>query len=83
MAPFYRIYHPGKRRFSPLKNTVKFLSFCQDQQIHKDILSRSPPNVIKGICNAAINCQRGEVSTIQGTETNTPSPSEYHSESCK
>ncbi len=61
MASIYRIYHIGKRRFSPLKNTVKFLSFCQDRQIHKDILSRAPPNVIKGICNAAINCQRGEV----------------------
>ena len=61
MAPIYRIYHPGKRRFSPLKNTVKFLSFCLDRQIHKDILSRAPPNVIKGICNAAINSQRGEV----------------------
>ncbi len=61
MAPIYRIYHPGKRRFNPLKNTVKFLSFCQDRAIHKDILSRAPANVIKGICNAAINCQRGEV----------------------
>jgi len=61
MPPVYRIYHPGKRRFNPLKNTVKFLSFCQDRQIHKDILSRAPQNVIKGICNAAINCQRGEV----------------------
>ena len=61
MAPIYRIYHPGKRRFNPLKHTVKLLSFCQDRQIHKDILSRAPPNVIKGICNASINCQRGEV----------------------
>ncbi len=61
MPPVYRIYHAGKRRFSPLKNTVKFLSFCQDRQIHKDILSRAPPNVSKGICNAAINSQRGEV----------------------
>ena len=61
MAPIYRIYHPGKRRFSPLKNTVKFLSFCQDRQIHKDVLSSAPPNVFNGICNAAINRQRGEV----------------------
>ena len=61
MGPVYRIYHPGKRRFNPLKNTVKFLSFCQDRQIHKEILRRAPANVIKGICNAAINCQRGEV----------------------
>jgi hypothetical protein len=65
MAPrkssIYRIYHPGTRRFSSLKITVKFLSFCQDNQIHKDILSRAPPNVIKGICNAALNCQSGTV----------------------
>ena len=61
MAPIYRISNPGKPWFTPLKNRGKFLSFCQDRQIHKDILSRAPPNVIKGICNAAINCQRGEV----------------------
>ena len=62
----YRIYHPGTRKFSPLKNTVKFLSFCQDSLIHKDILSRAPVNVIKSICNAALNCQAGPVPLSKG-----------------
>ena len=61
MAPFYLIYHPGKRKFNPVKNTIKFLSFCQDPQIHKDILSRAPANVIKGICNATLNCGCGDI----------------------
>ena len=60
MAPIFRIYHPGKRKFNPTKQTVKFLSFCRDSQIHKDILSRAPPKAIKGICNAALNCRSGD-----------------------
>ncbi len=65
MAPaksgIYKIYKPGSRKFSPLKNTIKFLSFCQDKRIHKDILSRAPPNVIKRICDAALNAREGQV----------------------
>ena len=65
MAPaksgIYKIYNPGSRKFSPLKNTIKFLSFCQDKRIHKDILSRAPPNVIKRICDAALNAREGQV----------------------
>ncbi len=65
MAPaksdIYKIYNPGSRKFSPLKNTIKFLSFCQDKRIHKDILSRAPTNVIKRICDAALNAREGQV----------------------
>ena len=65
MAPsksaIYKIYNPGSRKFSPLKNTIKFLGFCQDKRIHKDILSRAPPNVIKRICDAALNARQGQV----------------------
>ena len=61
MAPIYRIYHPGKRKFNPVKNTIKFLSFCQDPHIHKEILSRAPANVIKGICNSTLNCGCGDI----------------------
>ena len=65
MAPtkssIYKIYNPGSRKFSPLKHTIKFLSFCQDKRIHKDILSRAPPNVIKRICDAALNAREGQV----------------------
>ncbi len=60
-SPIYKIYNPSSRKFSPLKNTIKFLSFCQDKRIHKDILSRAPPNVIKRICDAALNAQQGQV----------------------
>ena len=62
----YMISHPGTRKFLPLKNTINFLSFCQDNQIHKDILNRAPINVIKSICNAALNCQAGPVPLSKG-----------------
>jgi len=65
MAPatsgIYKIYNPRSRKFSALKDTIKFLSFCQDKRIHKDILSRAPPNVIKRICDAALNVREGQV----------------------
>ena len=65
MAPkksgIYKIYNPGSRKFSALKHTIKFLSFCQDKRIHKDILERAPPNVIKRICDAALNARQGQV----------------------
>ena len=65
MAPkksgIYKIYNPGSRKFSALKHTIKFLSFCQDKRIHKDILARAPPNVIKRICDAALNVRQGQV----------------------
>ena len=60
-AGMYKIYNPGSTKFSPLKHTIKFLSFCQDKRIHKDILSRAPPNVIKRICDAALNVRQGQV----------------------
>ncbi len=60
-ASIYKIYNAGSRKFSPLKNTIKFLSFCQDKRIHKDILSRAPPIVIKRICDAALNAREGQV----------------------
>ncbi len=65
MAPaksdIYKIYNAGSRKFSPLNYTIKFLSFFQDKRIHKDILSRAPPNVIKRICDAALNAREGQV----------------------
>ena len=65
MAPatsgIYKIYNPRSRKISALKDTITFLSFCQDKRIHKDILSRAPPNVIKRICDAALNVREGQV----------------------
>ena len=59
--PQYKVYNPKTRKFSPVKQTIKFLSFCQDPQLQKGIIGRAPPNVLKAICNAAYNAQRGEV----------------------
>ena len=65
MAPstsgIYKIYNPRASKFSALKDTIKFLSFCQDKRIHKDILSRAPPNVITRIYDAALNVREGQV----------------------
>ncbi len=57
----FKVYDPRTRKFSPVKHTLKFLSFCQDPQIQREVLSRAPPEVIKALCNAALNVQRGEV----------------------
>jgi len=41
------------------KRTVKFLSVCRDPKVVSSVIRTSPDNVIKTICNAALNVQRG------------------------
>ena len=44
-----------------LKKSIKFLSVCQNPRIVSHIISTSPDNLVKAICNAAINAAQGEV----------------------
>jgi len=41
------------------KRTVKFLSVCRDPKVVSSVIRSSPDSVIKTICNAALNVQRG------------------------
>ena len=43
------------------KRIVKFLAVCKDPHIHRLVIRRSPDGVIKAICNAALNVQRGDI----------------------
>lgn len=49
------------KKKSKLKRTIKFLSHCHDPKIISKVISNSPNNVTKAICNAAINAAQGDV----------------------
>jgi hypothetical protein len=40
-------------------NTVKYLSVCHDPAAYKAVLKSAPDTVVKTICNAALNVQKG------------------------
>ena len=46
---------------SGTKRTIKYLATTRNARIQQQILRSSPPTVIKSICNAALNAQRGDV----------------------
>ena len=43
------------------KRTGKYLATTRNPRIQQLILRSTPPTVIKSICNAALNAQRGEI----------------------
>ncbi len=48
-----------RRQHQLKKRTVKFLSVCRDPKVLSSVIRASPDSVIKTICNAALNVQRG------------------------
>ena len=44
-----------------LKRTIKYLSICKNPQIITKVIKDSPDNVVKSICNAALNVAQGDV----------------------
>ena len=40
-------------------NTIKYLSVCRDPAAYRAVLKTAPDSVIKTICDAALNVQRG------------------------
>lgn len=42
------------------KRTVQYLSVCRDPKAYRAVVQAAPDTVIKTICNAALNVQRGE-----------------------
>ena len=49
------------KKVTSTKRAVKLLAVCKDPQVRRVILSRAPDSVIKTICNAALNVERGEL----------------------
>ena len=46
---------------SAIKRAVKLLAVCKDPQVRAKILSRAPDKLVKTICNAALNVERGDI----------------------
>ena len=44
-----------------IKRAFKLLAVCRDPRVRRAILAHSPEALIKTICNAALNVERGEV----------------------
>ena len=44
-----------------IKRAFKFLSDCQDPRVRSTILARAPDKLIKTICNAVLNVERGDI----------------------
>ena len=52
---------PSKSTQTDVKRTVKYLSVCRNPNIARLVVKDSSPAVIRTICNAALNAQRGDV----------------------
>lgn len=64
---------PGKRvrrhkAHDVKKRTVKYLAICRDPKSFSSTIRSAPDAVIKTICNAALNVQRGGRVTLTGSE---------------
>ena len=44
-----------------IKRAFKLLAVCRDPRVRKSIITHSPDALIKTICNAALNVERGEI----------------------
>jgi hypothetical protein len=51
----------GKRKKATVKRTVKYLSVCTNPTAYRNVLKSAPDDVIRAICNAAMNVEQGDV----------------------
>ena len=64
--PLYEPTHPVRRKKTTAgqkqvrKRTVKYLSVCRDPKAYTAVAKSAPGTVIKSICDAALNVQRGK-----------------------
>jgi hypothetical protein len=54
-------HHKGSARAAVVKRTVKYISVCTDPRAYRSVLRGSTDDVIKAICNAALNVQQGDI----------------------
>ena len=52
---------PLRRKPFATRRAIKFLASCRDPIIHSTVIRRSPDTVLKQLCNAALNAERGDV----------------------
>ena len=53
--------HKQNGRKSLVKRTVKYLSVCSNPRAYNSVLKGAPDEVIKAICNAALNIEQGDI----------------------
>jgi hypothetical protein len=53
--------HKQNGRKSLVKRTVKYLSVCSNPRAYNSVLRGAPDEVIKTICNAALNIEQGDI----------------------
>lgn len=62
----------AKRSRAPVRNTskrtVKYLGVCRDTKAYNAVVKTAPDSVIKTICNAALNVQRGGLITLSNAQ---------------
>ena len=49
------------KKSNTTKRAIKFLAVCKDRSVTKKILERAPDCVLKTICNAALNAEKGDI----------------------
>jgi hypothetical protein len=49
-----------------VRRTVEYLSICQDPATYRNVVCNASDRVIKTICNAALNVERGDVRLTTG-----------------
>jgi hypothetical protein len=55
------LMHKKNGRKSLVKRTVKYLSVCSNPRAYNSVLKGAPDEVIKAICNAALNIEQGDI----------------------
>ena len=55
------LMHKQNGRKSLVKRTVKYLSVCSNPRAYNSVLKGAPDEVIKAICNAAVNIEQGDI----------------------
>ena len=59
MSPVTKV-KAGAARPTERKRIVKYLAVCRDPKAYRAVLQAAPDSVIKTICDAALNVERGE-----------------------
>ena len=52
---------PQQRRSKVDKRTIKYLQACTDPRAYSAVVRAAPTSAIQGICNAAVNVERGDI----------------------
>jgi hypothetical protein len=52
-----------------VERTVKYIGVCRDPAAYRSVVRAAPDSVLKAICNAALNVERGEIKLSPARKT--------------